>query len=373
MVQHVDWSKPVSKSLVIMGLWTIVILLISSITLFSVIQEGMSMSIPVIIYYEFLCMSPWIVLTPGIMWLARRYSFAEKLAFPIFAVHLVAMTFVFVLHTLVQSYVVSVQYDLTLSWEYLQRDFLGFLDMRVMLYVGILLVVYGVDFHQKNREAKLREPRLRADLNRAKFQALLNNIQPGFMLKTIAVINEKLLNSVDEAEEVLTDFSDLLRLMLNSVNEDEVTVKEDIRACQLYLNILQKRADHPVEKRVIVEPGCWEAMVPSFLILIPILENMIRYGDEAEQKITTISYEVKKHGACLHLQIVLMGLQLDSIDRISIKNGVEVSDMIKHLQLKYGSQVDFSTETANDKVTMKLTIPFHMAETEKKPEPVGQE
>ena len=350
-----------------MGLWTIVILLISSITLFSVIQEGMAMSVPVIIYYEFLCISPWVALTPFIIWVARQYSFAEKITITTVAVHLAAMIFVFSLHTLAQSYVVSIEYDMALNWAYLQRDFLGFLDMRLMLYVGILLAVYGVDFHKKNREIKLREPRLRADLNRAKFQALINNIQPGFMLKTIDIIKEKLDGNVDEAEEILTDFSDLLRVMLNSVSKEDVPIYEDVRAYDLYINILQKRVGYTVEKKVSVDQECYDALVPSFLILIPILENIIQKVNDGEQSITAISYEAQRLGKQIYLRSILEGQQLGNYHITDIENGLEMNEILKRLKQKYGPNVKFKFENGEDQFSIKLMIPFQHADLQGRP------
>ncbi|MDX1585829.1 MAG: hypothetical protein R3222_03760, partial [Balneolaceae bacterium] len=104
------------KSLVIIGFWSVVILLISSITMLTTLQEGSDIDVPGILWFEVLCISPWIILTPAIIWLARTYKFEEQGLYSSIAVHLLAMLLLFSTHAVVQSFTVSSFYDVAFTW-----------------------------------------------------------------------------------------------------------------------------------------------------------------------------------------------------------------------------------------------------------------
>src|SRR5690625_1500639 len=170
---------------IILGLWIIMTLLISSITFIMAFQENYPLDTVEILTFEFRCITPWILSTPFIIWVARKYRLEKNLLLTGLPVHFLPALFVFAFLSFFQSYEVSVYFDYAFDWSYLRRDFAGFLDWRVMLYTGVVLGVYAVDFQRKNRESKLREPRLKAKLNKARYHALLNQIHPDFLLNTI--------------------------------------------------------------------------------------------------------------------------------------------------------------------------------------------
>lgn len=350
------------KSLVIMGLWTVVILLISSITFLSSIQEGLSMGVLEVIIFELLCISPWIVFTPAIIILARTYRFEKHTIYSSIGVHLAAITVVFSLHTIVQSYTVSFYYDVAFSWSYIQRDFLGFIDMRVLLYVGILLAVYTIDFQKKNREIRLLEPRLKAELNKAKFQALLNQVQPDFLLNSIESIRESLDKDEEKSEEILTEFSDLLRIMLANVNRDEVTIREDLESYHLYTNILQKRLAQKIEVESNIGEKCYDALVPSFLMLIPVFEQIIDAINPKTDAIHSISYQAKHIAGKTHLEAVIEGKNIPYKEMPKLLQRIGFPEIIEKLQSKYGEDIELRTRTEIHCIRMAFVIPYLIAE-----------
>lgn len=362
MIHGKELKKLAIKSLVVMVLWTVVILLISSITFLSFMQEGFSMGVFEVIAYEFLCISPWIIFTPVIIWLARAYRFDSANFLKSAGIHLGAAAVVFSLHSVIQSYTNSFYYESVFSLAYIQRDFLGFLDMRVMLYVGILLAVYAIDFHRKNREIRLEEPRLKAELNKAKFHALLNQVQPEFLLNSIESIKGSLDKSKEQSEEILTEFSDLLRIMLANVNKEEVSIKEDIESYYLYTNIIQKRLGIPISVKEDIEDECYDAMVPSFLMLIPVFEEIINHVSPPGRFIQKICYIARRVADKTHLEAVIEGKNIPSKQVPRILQKVGFSEIIEKLQSKYGDHVEFKTKTGTDYICISFEMPYIVSE-----------
>lgn len=363
MFQSQNQRGLVVKSLVIIGFWSVVILLISSITMLTTLQEGSDIDFFGIIWFEVLCISPWIALTPAIIWLARSYKFEQKGLYTSIAIHLFSMLLLFSIHSLVQSFTVSKFYDVAFTWAYIQRDFLGFIDMRVMLYAGILLGVYTLDFQRKDRAIQMKEPRIKAELNKAKFQALINQIQPDFLMETIDAIKNSLDVGEEASEEILTEFSDLLRIMLSNVKKDEVVLEEDLEAFELYARILKKRLgqDMLIEKNI--EEPCNEALVPSFLILIPVFEQIIASIDPSRNSIRKVSYDAMVKQGNIHLQVAIEGENLPYPDVPKYLMNTEILKIVDKYQNKY-REVDFKTRTGKKRITINLTFPFLPAEQE---------
>lgn len=352
-----------TKTLVIMGLWTIVILLISSITLLSSMQEGKPASVFDIVVFELICISPWILFTPAIIWLARTYRFGKDTLVKSIPFHLVAVALIFILHSIVQSYAVSIYYDIIFSWEYIRRDFFGFIDMRVMLYAGILLAVYTIDFQKKSREIRLNESRLKAELNEAKFHALLNQIQPDFLLKSLESVKESLDKSEEASEQILTEFSDLLRIMLANVKRDEVTVKEDLESFHLYLSILQKRLGQPIEVESRVREEYYEVLIPSsFIMLIPILEKIIDSLGKKTGQISKISYKADCADGETYLELTIRGQNIPYEDVPEIVRKVGFHKIIEKFRHKYGADIQFKTHTDTNIIRTAFVFPYIPAE-----------
>lgn len=357
MIQSQNLKGLVIKSLVITGLWTIVILLISSITILTTLQEGSAVDILGVIVFEMICISPWIVLTPAIIWLARSYKFEAENIYASVGIHLVVMLLLFSLHSLVQSYTVSHYYEVSFTWAYIQRDFLGFIDMRVMLYAGILLGVYTMDFQRKDREIRLKEPRLKAELNQAKFHALLNQIQPDFLLKSIDAIKSSLDKNEEESEEILTEFSDLLRIMLANVKKDEVILQDDLNTFQLYTNILQKRLGQQIEIEKNIDEECYDALVPSFLILIPLFEQMVDSIDPAKNIIHRISYNAQLEGKKIRLEVRVDGENIPCKNVPDYIGNTEILKIVDKYQSKH-EDVQFKTSTGKNRISINLLFPY---------------
>lgn len=349
------------KLSVIFGFWTVVILLISSITILTTLQEGSSVDVSRILIFELICISPWIALTPAIVWLARNFKFESDKIYYSTGIHIAAMVIVFSLHSVIQSYTVSHFYEIAFSWQYIQRDFLGFVDMRVMLYAGILLGVYTVDFQKKNREIRLEEPRLKAELSKAKFHVLLNQIQPDFLLKSIDSIKGSLDRSEEESEEILTQFSDLLRIMLANVKKDEVLLKEDLNAFQLYTNILQKRLRQNIQVEKNIDEECYEARIPSFLILIPMFEQILDAENPGQDIIKRISYDARLVSEKMHLGLIIEGKNIPHKEVSEFLRNTEILKIVEKYRNKYG-EVDFKINTGQSRIKIELIFPYLSAE-----------
>lgn len=343
---------------IILGLWIILTLLISSITFIMAFQENYPLRITEILTFEFLCITPWILSTPLIIWVARKYRLERKRFSKSLAAHFFTVFFVFIFHSVVQSYQVSVYFDIAFDWSYLKRDFWGFLDKRLMLYIGVILGVYTVDFYLKNRESKLREPRLKAKLNKARYQALLNKIQPTFLISTIDAVNKKSRTDPTKSKQMVTYFSDLLRIMLQNAYRDKVTIQEDLEAYHIYLNLLEIRLGIKIQKKTKIEDKCEGALVPSFVILIPVFEEIVYVNGKKVIGIESMIYKAIRHNNRIQIEIVIRDIKISSKKLEMHLGNAQFPHIRQRFKDRYGETGELQVHTFANEIRIDLKVPF---------------
>lgn len=132
-------------------------------------------------------------------------------------------------------------------------------------------------YYRALRERELLAERLAHNLTEARLAMLQTKLQPHFLFNTLNLI-ASLASEGDRHRTVhtLSQLADLLRLSL-SRSEPVVTIAEEIEALELYADIQHTRFEERLAIAIDVEPDCYDAEVPTFL-LQPLLENAIRHG-----------------------------------------------------------------------------------------------
>lgn len=105
-------------------------------------------------------------------------------------------------------------------------------------------------------------------------------INPHFLFNSLNSIKSYIIkNKIDEAADYLTDFSTLIRSILQKSREQVVTLHEELTTAQLYVKLeqlrFQKKFDFVFELSSDVDTK--NIMIPA-LLLQPYIENAIKHG-----------------------------------------------------------------------------------------------
>src|SRR4029453_6680981 len=95
---------------------------------------------------------------------------------------------------------------------------------------------------------------------------------------------------------------DLLRHSLESVNTQEVSLKDELEFVKLYLEIEQVRFNDRLQVRRELEPDTLAALVPN-LILQPLVENAIRHGIARRSAAGLLEISARRENGRLWLQV----------------------------------------------------------------------
>ena len=148
----------------------------------------------------------------------------------------------------------------------------------VLLFAGLLAVIVLLVSNRLQRyrnESSLKQKAMESEMS-----ALRSQMNPHFIFNTLNSINSYIIeNKKDEASEYLTDFSRLIRTILDHSQKRVVTLNEELNALKLYLELESKRLEASFDYRIHTGAGVDAASVllPP-LIIQPFVENAIWHG-----------------------------------------------------------------------------------------------
>jgi len=114
----------------------------------------------------------------------------------------------------------------------------------------------------------------------SEMSALRSQMNPHFIFNTLNSINSYIIeNKRDEASDYLTDFSRLMRIILEHSQKRTVTLSDELNALKLYLELESKRLEAAFDYSINIsnEVDTSAVSIPP-LIIQPFAENAIWHG-----------------------------------------------------------------------------------------------
>ncbi|NJX15800.1 tetratricopeptide repeat-containing sensor histidine kinase [Tamlana crocina] len=158
---------------------------------------------------------------------------------------------------------------------------------------GIVLcfVVGLMVFYKKKREADFN-----AKVATTELKALRAQMNPHFIFNTLNSINNYIVcNKINDASNYLIKFSKLMRQTLEVSMYENITVEEDIKLLENYLDIEKKRIPNGFNYEIKIDDGIDKSnvLVPS-MIMQPFVENSIWHGVSKLDGSGVITIQIKK-------------------------------------------------------------------------------
>lgn len=239
------------------------------------------------------------------------------------------------------------------------------LALDVLVYWSVVGVCQGIRNFRISQERERRAAELEARLTSAELQALRMQINPHFLFNTLNSIAALVYVNPRAADEMLGDLSELLRRSLDSMEEQEITLAQELEFIGAYLRIEQKRFGERLRLEQSVPDELMKVLVPA-LILQPLVENAIRHGIEPQRDRGLISIEAKQEDKHLHLIVRDNGRGLSLADpagagRGSERRGIGLANTQARLQGLYGHDQSFSFGRAEPQgCQVDIHLPFHL-------------
>jgi two-component system LytT family sensor kinase len=311
----------ISRARILFAVWTAYGLLSAWQEHYFFASTKMPTSWPNSIRYELGYAYLWGICSPAILWLANRYRIERNHRTTHLLIHAGMMT-IFVIFT-------KTAFDALLlppgssfihfTWEKLFRSIEYTADTGVLLYWVVVLVEHSYIYYKRYQYSVVNAAQLQTQLVRAQLQALKMQLHPHFLFNALHTITALVHEDPELAERTIARLSELLRLFLANSTIHEVTLGEELRILDLYLDIERTRFEDRLQVHLDVPAELQNAMVPS-LVLQPLVENAIRHGIGRKAGPGWISVSAEKYGETLVLRVIDngMGLPPESTDGMGL-------------------------------------------------------
>ena len=216
----------------------------------------------------------------------------------------------------------------------------------ILIYWIILAGYHALDYSRRASE-------LKTQLAQAKLDALKMQLHPHFLFNTLNSISALIHKNPEDADEMIGELGNFLRLTLQSSSGLEVTLEEELRFLSSYLEIERIRFRNRLKVEMQIDPETLPLKVPN-LILQPIIENAIRHGI-AHIHSGRIEVSSRKNDHHLFLQVVNDGPELSD----KPINGIGLSNVQERLKRLYTDEYEFRLSNRSEGgVSVEMTIPI---------------
>ncbi|AWV98705.1 sensor histidine kinase [Arcticibacterium luteifluviistationis] len=167
-------------------------------------------------------------------------------------------------------------------------------NQKIFIIAAICLSVLAGIFFFVYRQNRLRREKEFLALEQKMMRSQMN---PHFIFNSLNSIKLYIINNEkDKAVYYLNKFSKLIRTILATSKEKDITLQEELDTMELYLNIENIRFSNKIKFEMKVEDGIETTgiRVPS-LILQPFIENSIWHGLSSKEGLKIIKMKVSRY------------------------------------------------------------------------------
>ena len=239
--------------------------------------------------------------------------------------------------------------------SFIEDHFTGWSTMLAWSTLYFAIKYYRI--FQEVRESALKSA---AMAHEAQLKMLRYQLNPHFLFNTLNAISTLILEQDTElANRMVTKLSSFLRYSLDNDPMQKITLKQELAALQLYLDIEKVRFEERLNLELDISDEAQNALIPS-LLLQPLVENAIKYGIAKSEDGGTLHIGAKVFAGDLLLQLSDNGPGVELVDgRIPDAKGVGVRNTRERLTELYGSQHSFRlSKTEPHGLTISIRIPY---------------
>ncbi|MGN6295587.1 MAG: histidine kinase [Ginsengibacter sp.] len=166
--------------------------------------------------------------------------------------------------------------------EHSQLGFFNQNHLQMMNTIAALMAakIKSIEADQELRRQKAEIDNISKQLTELQLAALRSQMNPHFIFNALNSIKKFVLsNDAENADVYLSKFSKLIRLILNTTREANISLEKELEMLTLYLELEKLRFGAKLNYRVYVDPLLLERniSIPT-MIIQPFIENAILHG-----------------------------------------------------------------------------------------------
>jgi hypothetical protein len=186
--------------------------------------------------------------------------------------------------TIIIRYITIWFYDQTLFWGYLfppegyvYNIFVG------MLYVAIIgAFVEGFYYFQSWKEIFVEKEILKRENLQTQLSSLKEQINPHFLFNNLSSLASLVMEDQQKAVTFINELSSVYRYLLQSNNNNFVTLREELKFIEHYFHLLKTRFENGIELSVSVDEKFSSYGLPPLTLQL-LIENAVKHNAVLEE------------------------------------------------------------------------------------------
>ncbi|NLG60667.1 MAG: histidine kinase [Candidatus Cloacimonetes bacterium] len=232
---------------------------------------------------------------------------------------------------------------------------------NVLYYWLLAGLGHAIEVYRRYRIREREALMLQKRLAEAELHLLKTQLQPHFLFNTLHAISALMHRDVRAADRMLTRLSELLRVTLEHVGTNEVSLRDELDFLKPYVEIERTRLGERLNVTLDIAPDTLHGNVPH-MILQPLVENAVRHAIAPRAAGGHILVSSRRSGDRLELEVVDDGSGKGDGRHGS---GVGLSNTRARLETLYGSDFCFEAGPMPEGgFRAAISIPFRAAPVE---------
>lgn len=306
----------------------------------------------------------WPLLCPLIYRLSRTFAQTEGLRFAQLGGHLLLSIVIAFCHRVFASlllytvyFVIEGRWYGALNNHTYEAIFVNTFS-SFLIYWILVGVFLAVDYYRRARQQQLDMVRMENELNNAQLRALRMQLHPHFLFNTLHTISSLMDENVEQAQSMVSKIGYLLRNVLDQEQHATISLSDEMRYVESYLDIEQTRFRDRLEIQYDIADDTLAAQVPN-LVLQPLVENAIKHGFSRRIERGCISVRSRRDNGKLELIVQDDGRGVHDISSVMTGSRIGLQNVLKRLQQMYGRDAELQLDSPNQRgFIARISIPF---------------
>ncbi|BDD08244.1 sensor histidine kinase [Fulvitalea axinellae] len=254
-----------------------------------------------------------------------------------------------------------------LNWAFFEfvTDLLGFYFISYfewteiagffVLYLGLgtLLKFSKAQFRLGKLEKEVAEREQRHTENL--LNALKSQLNPHFLFNSLNGIYSLVITDPEKAPDVIVKLSDVLRYVLYDSDCEKVSLADELRQSENYLDLQSMRADCRRAEISFEKHGDPKGFDVAPLIFLPLLENAFKHGIKGDVSDAFLRIRLERQDETLYFSIENNKGKTDGAVNRQY-GGIGLENLRKRLDMLYGDAYAMEISDA-DTFTVRLRLP----------------
>ncbi len=219
----------------------------------------------------------------------------------------------------------------------------GFSITGIQLFAGAVplgmivtiwtLIYFTYQLLKKYHFNKIKRLELQTEIQRAQLGTLKSQINPHFLFNTLNNIKALMLEDVDLARKMLTNFSELFSYSLQHAEKKEVLLEEELEVLGKYLELIKIQYEEKLKYEINVDSDLYGEFIPPMILQL-LVENAIKHGVSQELNGGEVIVNVSKKENTILIQVKNTG-SLKNKNKLETTLGIGQRNIKERLALIY--------------------------------------